>query len=231
MIFRRSVTDRSREHHIIESRATGGLCHAHAGPNGALSLVQDQHSVMPEGWLREHGDVLWRYASARAPAGNVEDLLQETLAAALKAWPTFDKRSSVQTWLIGILSHKVADLYRRRARDGAVLDSETASDEQFTQAGKWASVPSDWSRVPDAALIEAMRACRDKLPPVLGDALDLRDLRQLSADAVCQELGITPTNLWTRLHRARLALRRCIEAGLGSGLTTRPGLTTREERS
>ena len=183
--------------------------------------MQDQHSVVPEGWLREHGDVLWRYASARAPAGTVEDLLQETLMAALKAWPTFDKRSSVQTWLIGILSHKVADLYRLRARDGAMLASEAAPDDQFTPAGKWASVPSDWSRVPDAALIEAMRACRDKLPPVLGDALELRDLRQFSTDAVCQELGITPTNLWTRLHRARLALRRCIEAGLGTGPTTR----------
>lgn len=185
--------------------------------------MKDQHSVVPEGWLREHGDALWRYASARAPAGSVEDLIQETLVAALKAWPTFDKRSSVQTWLIGILSHKIADLYRRRARDGEA--SAAAPDDQFTPAGKWAKVPSDWSRVPDAALLEAMRACRDKLPPVLGDALELRDLRQLSADAVCQELGITPTNLWTRLHRARLALRRCIEAGL------EPGLTTREERS
>lgn len=193
--------------------------------------MQDQHSVVPEGWLREHGDALYRYAVAKAPAGLIEDLLQETLVAALKSWPTFDKRSAVQTWLIGILSHKIADLYRRRARDGAMSVSDEPSDVQFTPSGKWAVVPSDWSRVTDAALIESMRDCRGKLPPLLGDALELRDLRQLPIEVVCQELGITATNLWTRLHRARLALRRCIEAAVGAGLTTRPVSTTREERS
>jgi RNA polymerase sigma-70 factor, ECF subfamily len=186
-------------------------------------MVKDHASVVPEGWLEEHGDALWRYAVARAPTASIEDVIQETLVAAVRAWPTFDRRSAVRTWLIGILSHKITDLYRRRAREGSLtgtgpdgtadLAPEGSADE-FTPEGRWRTVPSSWAGFSDAALLAAMRECRERMPPILRDAIELRDLRQLSSEVVCQELGITPTNLWTRLHRARLALRRCIDGSM-----------------
>jgi RNA polymerase sigma-70 factor (ECF subfamily) len=33
----------------------------------------------------------------------------------------------------------------------------------------------------------------------------------LGTDEICAALGITPNNAWVMLHRARLALRRCLE--------------------
>jgi RNA polymerase sigma-70 factor (ECF subfamily) len=33
----------------------------------------------------------------------------------------------------------------------------------------------------------------------------------LPTEAICQTLNITPNNLWVMLHRARMALRRCLE--------------------
>jgi RNA polymerase sigma-70 factor (ECF subfamily) len=176
-------------------------------------MVKDHASVVPAGLLDEHGDALWRYAASRVPLDCIEDVIQDTLVAAVRSWPSFDRRSEVRTWLIGILSKKVADLYRRRAREAAPPGNERNgnAEDDFTPEGRWRETPASWSEISDTVVIEALRSCRDRLPLLLRDALELRDLRQLPPDVVCQELGITSTNLWTRLHRARLALRRCLE--------------------
>ena len=39
----------------------------------------------------------------------------------------------------------------------------------------------------------------------------LREVDDLESDAICEMMKITPSNLWVMLHRARLALRRCLE--------------------
>ena len=194
--------------------------------------VQPQNSVPSHAdrWLAAHGDALWRYALSRVPPAAAEDLVQECLLAALKAHDGFDARSSIETWLLGILSHKVADYYRRRAREregeqqiGERLPAAERERELFDASGRWVRCEDDeWREVSDDELRGYLDECREHLPPLLRDALELRELRQLPGEVVCQALGITPTNLWTRLHRARLLLRRCIDASIrsrgGSGL-------------
>ena len=64
----------------------------------------------PSTWLERYGDILFRYAVARVRDEAVaEDLVQETLLAAIGAAETFKGRSTERTWLIGILRHKVLD--------------------------------------------------------------------------------------------------------------------------
>ena len=41
----------------------------------------------------------------------------------------------------------------------------------------------------------------------------MREWLELTSDEVCKELTITSTNLWVLLHRARLRLRECLQAG------------------
>ena len=53
--------------------------------------------------------------------------------------------------------------------------------------------------------------CLSELPASLADAFFSRELDGLSAEEVQRIMGITPANLWTRLHRARSLLRRCLE--------------------
>ena len=77
--------------------------------------MTDPKALNPERWLEEHGDVLFRYALARL--GNVEaaeDLVQETLIAALEGREAYAGRASERNWLMGILKHKVHDAHRRR---------------------------------------------------------------------------------------------------------------------
>ncbi|MFT3683849.1 MAG: sigma-70 family RNA polymerase sigma factor [Phycisphaerales bacterium] len=194
----------------------------HAQPDTAKALVA--------AWLTNHGDALWRFAVSRVGSQHAEDILQETLLAALKAASAdatnFQGRSAPETWLIGIMNHKVMDFFRKRARDQARFETaaeqqlDSAQAAQFAPDGHWAQVPADWDKAaapaadPQSPLRAAYRACMDKLPAILRDALELRELRGLPADTVCQVLDISPTNLWTRLSRARSALRKCIEDGL-----------------
>ncbi len=166
-------------------------------------------------WLQDHGDALWRYARSRVPAHACEDLVQDALLAALDSAESFDRRSSPETWLIGILRHKIADWYRRRDRDQPRHKTgeatEAHAESPFTPRGTWAKAPLSWDAVRDDEVLAALHRCREELPALLRDALDLREIRRVPAREVCQVLGISETNLWARLSRARLMLRGCIE--------------------
>jgi RNA polymerase sigma-70 factor (ECF subfamily) len=180
-------------------------------------------SDSPERWLEDHGGALYAYAlrHLRDPQ-RAEEAVQETLLAALESRGRFAGRSSVRTWLIGILKHKVIDELRRGLR--APLPTDDPADENFDASGRWRVPPADWGD-PERALAQqefwrALERCLDTLPPRLAQLYLLRDIWEVQTDELCKELAITTTNLWTTLHRTRLALRRCLErTWLGGGET------------
>lgn len=189
-------------------------------------------------WLAEHGDALWRFCLLRARSRDIaEEIFQETLLAALKHARSFQGRASERTWLLAIASHKVSDHFRRKARDRRALGrgTESVSREShptFKENGCWASIPDAWHDPADkgetAAQLAALRACLDKLGPGMSEAVWLRDILGVPSEEVCEALDITPTNLWTRLHRARAALRSCVQAAMSRG-RARPGAGSESE--
>jgi RNA polymerase sigma-70 factor, ECF subfamily len=108
-------------------------------------------------WLNEHGDYLYRYALARLRDPHMaEDVVQETLLAAMQS-SGFTGKSSVRTWLTGILKHKIIDLFRRQQRetplDGQYEISDDPSDmgEFFLDDGHWLEPPKTWGE-PDSLM-------------------------------------------------------------------------------
>ena len=79
-----------------------------------------------------------------------EDAVQETLLAALQTGDRFAGRSSVKTWLVGILKHKIIDTHRRQAREQPLVrpDGEDGepdiADAVFAEDGHWDAFPSSW---------------------------------------------------------------------------------------
>src|SRR5215813_4512636 len=98
-----------------------------------------QQGLDPNKWLDSHGDYLYRYALVRVrEASLAEDLLQETLLAAVRSYQTHAGRSSERTWLVGIMKHKVIDYFRRLARHGQFqLIPEDEDTEWFEKSGPW----------------------------------------------------------------------------------------------
>ena len=174
-----------------------------------------------ENWLDQHGDALYRYALFRVREPVVaEDLVQETLLAALKGFDKFQGRGAERTWLIGIMKHKIADHFRRTQRELAHPRSEWFAEAEFFDAsdGEWnsAHAPADW-QTSSAQAVErigfwkAFNDCLAHMPARTASAFTLREADGLQSDAICRMLGISVNNLWVMLHRARMHLRDCLE--------------------
>ena len=149
-----------------------------------------------------------------------EDVVQDTLLAALQGAGAFSGRSSLKTWLTGILKHKIIDAIRRKSREPALtsLNEEAQIDDLdalFDESGHWDNPPADWGD-PESALsrqqfLEVMQMCLEKLPPNTARVFMMREVMDLDSEEICKELSITSTNLWVILYRARMALRQCLE--------------------
>lgn len=170
--------------------------------------------------IESHRPYLLRYAliQLRSPE-QAEDVVQETLLAALEGRSRFAGGSSLKTWLTGILKHKVLDQIRRKSREQPLASGEedeaAAVEALFKADGHWQHFPSSWGD-PEGALDnrqfwEIFELCSRNMPERTARVFMLREVMELSTEEICQECAITPTNLWVILHRARLILRECLE--------------------
>jgi RNA polymerase sigma-70 factor (ECF subfamily) len=179
-----------------------------------------REQACPESSVEKYGDYLYRFALARVGSPDAaEDLVQETFLAALKAVPSFAGWSSERTWLTGILKNKMVDRLRQTQRTLLVADlgrPDECLDELYDRVGHWKAGPREWQGDPAGALErqefwEAFQHCFGGLPDRLREVFSLRLLDAVPAPEVCQGLGISATNLWTLLHRARVRLWRCLD--------------------
>jgi RNA polymerase sigma-70 factor (TIGR02943 family) len=174
-----------------------------------------------ESQLAQHQAYLLRFARLQLRNDAwAEDAVSETMLAALSKPQSFDSRSQLKTWLVGILKHKVIDILRQRQREVSLDQDEGDGSEEldalmFRADGHFAAQPADWGN-PEQELnsrqfFMVLEACADKLPPAMGRVFLMREWLELGSEDICKELQVTPTNLYVQLHRARLRLRECLE--------------------
>jgi len=165
-------------------------------------------------------DYLLRYAllNLRNPT-HAEDVVQETLLAAMEGAARFSGKSALRTWLTGILKHKIIDHLRRSGREQQLASDERseaeAVDALFAEDGHWREFPPDWgnpaSALENSRFRAAFEMCLQRLPARTAQVFAMREVMELPTDEICKALRITSTNCWVMLHRARLTLRECLE--------------------
>lgn len=175
--------------------------------------------------IESHRPYLVRYALAQLRDRDLaEEAVQEALLAALEGLDGFGGKSTLRTWLTSILRFKVIDLQRRAVADRSRLqdiDPESQPgddawlDDAFDETGHWREPPQAWAS-PEGALEqrrfwEAFERCLDRLPPAGGRVFFKREVLGEETRAICEAEGITESNCWVILHRARIALRACLE--------------------
>lgn len=182
--------------------------------------LRNTHVIDPDAWVREHGDILYRYAYVRLKDHAVaQDLVQETFLAAMKAKERYQGRSTERSWLIGILKHKLIDYLRKAAREVKMGDLEPEGFEEsllFRETGIPLWRPPKWIFNPRKAFEQkefwdAFSGCLAQLDRRMNLAFTLKELEDQTTDEICKELEVTPTNLWVILYRARKQLKGCLE--------------------
>jgi RNA polymerase sigma-70 factor (ECF subfamily) len=185
-------------------------------------MTADKVAVAAERWVDDHGECLYRFALMRVRKPEVaEDLVQETLLAAVRGYDKFGGRSSERSWLCGILKNKIVDYFRKLGRETSFTDMEFLEDEfseKFVSVGFWKHElgPQEWKPEADEVMHrgefwQTMRDCLSKLPQRVADVFMLREMEEVASKQICADLAISESNLWVMLHRARLALRECLE--------------------
>jgi RNA polymerase sigma-70 factor (ECF subfamily) len=172
-----------------------------------------------------HGAAMLRHARMfvrdRAVA---EEVVQEAWLGVLRGIERFEGRSSLRTWLFGIVANVARTRGVREARSvpfsALADDGPSVAPERFLGAGDrwhghWATPPENWGR-PERELLSAetrdvLRAAIADLPDTQRQVISLRDVEGWDADEVCNVLELSETNQRVLLHRARSKLRRALD--------------------
>ena len=171
-------------------------------------------------WVKRYTKdlLIWAYnkTSDRELAA---DLVQETFLAAAESLSSFQGRSEPKTWLLGILKNKIASHYRQNMRQAkTVLFSPEDLNVFFKPSGHWKknARPKLWQAEPIEltnipAFNRILDVCIEDLPSMMNACIRLKFLDEKKGQIICQELGISDTNYWQLIRRAKLHLRSCLE--------------------
>jgi RNA polymerase sigma-70 factor (ECF subfamily) len=150
--------------------------------------------------LAEHHDgaFAWALALARYDRALAADVLQHAYLLILEGRATFDGRSSLKTWLFGVVRHTALRHWRLRRRDIA-LASRLAVEPREAAAPHVS--------IGDGRLAKALAA----LPQRQRDVLQLVVYADLTLEETAGVLGITVGSVRTHYHRAKGALKESLE--------------------
>ncbi len=217
------IVTESRSHRMVAGNGEGVLLDR---------LRQGDEGTFDELVTRHHSALIRMALGYVADREVAEEVVQDTWMAVIDGLSRFEGRSSLRTWVVGIMIHKAKDRGVREKRHVNFSSFEFVDDDndqavdpsRFHQSGEWAGhwafPPQPWAdQTPEKLLasqqaVTAMNRAIEALPQTLKDVLILRDVEGVEAKEACDILRITETNLYVRLHRARERVRQAVESYL-----------------
>jgi len=155
------------------------------------------------------------YRLAMAITRNVQDaeeVVQDALWSVLRSVDSFRGDAALGSWLYRIVTNAACQKMRRTARHRAEISLDDVLP-RFHEDGAPTAIVDDWSeRLDDPAIRGRVRAVLtaaiDELSPEYRAVVLLRDVEGLTVAEAAAAMGITVPNAKSRLHRARLFLRK-----------------------
>lgn len=150
-----------------------------------------------------------------------EDLVQDTLIAVVEQHAKRRGDASLVTWATAILKNKVADWYRSPSRKRMVQlyedDSrlEESTDALYDVSGAYVDPVPAWqqpeNREEQRQMMTVLDRCVSCLPRQTGRVFMMREWLGFETAEICERAAISAENCRTILHRARTALRDCMQ--------------------
>jgi len=181
------------------------------------ALVSDLRERRPEAIaqaVRRHSADLLRAARGLGfSQADAEELVQAAFVAFLDSVPRFEGRSSLRTYLFGILYNKALERGRERSRELPMDPADNVFESRFDRRGHWSLPPKGpEEEVSIGEIARIIARCVEELPMLQRAAFQLKEIEREPSAAVCNILGVRDTHLRVLLFRARSRLRACIEA-------------------
>lgn len=216
----------------IDARSFIGPAGTDAEQQLIASLRGGDEEAFDELVTRHHSALIRMAMGYVADREVAEEVVQDTWMAVIEGLGRFEGRSSLRTWIFGIMIHKAKDRGVREKRHTTFSSFDSTDDDgedtidpsRFHQSGEWAGhwafPPQPWDdQTPEKLLasqqaVTAMHKAITALPQTLKAVLILRDVEGIEAKDACEILKITETNLYVRLHRARERVRQAVETYL-----------------
>ncbi|WP_242135789.1 sigma-70 family RNA polymerase sigma factor [Aestuariivivens marinum] len=177
-----------------------------------------EHQINPNNWIDLYSDYLYNYTISRVRDREMaQDLVQDTFLAGLKSMENFKGEASERTWLVSILKRKIIDNYRKINSNKGKAEIRINYNNTENE-GDWLEerVADPFDRtaedsIQNSELGDAIHDCLSKLPQKQADVFKLKTIQGFETEIICNELNITPSNLWVIIHRARTAMANCLK--------------------
>ena len=152
-----------------------------------------------------HLDSLYRVAlRLTGNPAEADDLVQETMLKAYRAWHQFEKGSNAKGWLLTILRHAFINEYRRRIRHPETVDLDAIEPfSVFADVQDEDPQGTFFDRIVDDEVLRAI----DQLPEQFRETVVLSDVEGLSYDEIARILDVPVGTVKSRLFRARRMLQ------------------------
>lgn len=146
-----------------------------------------------------------------------EDVIYESWLTFLEKIDQFEGRSSIKTYLTGILFHKIQEQNRANKKFQTIEeDLDSLLDQSFTDDGWWRQKPTDpdhlYAQKESGAFI---RKCLESLTHQQAQAFLLKEVEGAETDDISESLGVSVSHLGVLIFRAKEKLRKCIEGLAG----------------
>lgn len=155
------------------------------------------------------------YRSARGMGfgeAEADDLAQEVFVTFLETLDRFQGRSSISTWLFGILHHKVQERRRVVTRDQRADSIDEVFEACFDEHGSWTKPPMSADRLAASNQVSAaLSECLEGLPDQQRAVFHFKEVEGLPVSEVSALVGCTANHVGVLFHCARTRLRGCLE--------------------
>ena len=184
-----------------------------------VNRVRAGETALFEILMRRHNQRIYRAARAVVKdEAEVEDVMQQAYLNAFTHLHQFEERSQFATWLVRIALNEAFGRRRKMRRDESRVSGHSNMDDAGGDSMETLRSPhADPERQAYAGELHSMlEQAVDMLPESYRTVFMLRDIEGLSTSETGEGLGLGEEAVKTRLHRARVMIRRAVTARIGS---------------
>lgn len=136
---------------------------------------------------------------------DADDILQNVAVVTVEKFDEYDHSKPFVGWAIGIARNLILKYYSEKKKDRITLDSDAIESISRIYEAEMHTFSSHKTMIESA-----MERCLEQLKGRWRILVEMYYLRELSTARIAQQLGMTPSNVLTSLHRVRAALRDCV---------------------